>query len=467
MRKTMKKTLLLILLAIICLSIVFSTVAIAFGEENTLKGSNGLLISSNEDVEKIYSMTNGNITVDGEFTFNYWVEFEKQFKDRTCGTDGELKTANFLASELEKLGVEKYNGSYLQNFSEYSDNGDGTGTLLNSQNVVGVKKSKNVNAKQVVIGAHYDNSYGLIENARSEGAYDNASGVASVITIAKVLQDFEFDFDIVYAFFGMEEIGLFGSSAFVNKMSQVQKDNTILMINFDSTICGDYLYAYTDELPRLHEDLFFESDKELNLNALRKYPKDKKAVLVTAGDRFFMHTGQMSDNFPFLNAKINAISFTGYNLESDKIVGVLEKEGETDIMHTTNDNVEKILKLYGEQFVTKRFSDSISVVLSTLAKDNFQEVMIQSAEENNIPYFVYGKVFIGITYGVVLVAFVLAIFLTVRKLQKETVDKTGKSDETIMQEDIFKTFEEIKNASPNAQQNQKKDNDDDDIFGLK
>ncbi|MEG2002931.1 MAG: M28 family peptidase, partial [Clostridia bacterium] len=300
-----------------------------------------------------------------------------------------------------------------------------------------------------------------------QGAYDNASGVTNVITMAKVLKDFEFDFDIVYVLFGMEERGMYGSSSFVNKLGEVGKNNTLLMINFDSTICGDYLYAYSDELPRLHEDIFFESDKTLDMKLLRRFPADKKAMLVNFGDTFFVNVGQMSDNYSFINADINTISFSGYNLESKTNVAGIEKEGSTDIMHTSNDNVEKILKLYGEEFVTKRLSQLPSVALSTILRNDFVQVMEKSDKFDSTPSILYKKWFIGVVYGVVVAGFVLALWLVMRKLKKEKAEPIQSDPVVVSQEDVFKFVEELKKA--NEQQNGKhKDNDDDDdIFGLK
>ncbi|MEG1805241.1 MAG: M28 family peptidase [Clostridia bacterium] len=458
--KTIKKVLIVALIFLICASIIASTVAIAMGEEN-------IFIAPNGEEDKIYTNSNNNIVVDGKFPYDWWLDFSNKFINRTSGTAEEKLVADYLKTQFIELGLSDYNGDYFQNFSQYDDNGDGTGTMLYSQNVVGVQKSKTGGGKQIVIGAHYDNSFNLTGETHSQGAYDNASGVTNVITMAKVLKDFEFDFDIVYVLFGMEERGMYGSSSFVNKLGEVGKNNTLLMINFDSTICGDYLYAYSDELPRLHEDIFFESDKTLDMKLLRRFPADKKAMLVNFGDTFFVNVGQMSDNYSFINADINTISFSGYNLESKTNVAGIEKEGSTDIMHTSNDNVEKILKLYGEEFVTKRLSQLPSVALSTILRNDFVQVMEKSDKFDSTPSILYKKWFIGVVYGVVVAGFVLALWLVMRKLKKEKAEPIQSDPVVVSQEDVFKFVEELKKA--NEQQNGKhKDNDDDDdIFGLK
>jgi hypothetical protein len=59
-----------------------------------------------------------------------------------------------------------------------------------------------------VIGAHYD-------SAGSPGADDDASGVAAVLEIARVLSAYESEYTIKYIAFDVEEYGMHGSDAYV------------------------------------------------------------------------------------------------------------------------------------------------------------------------------------------------------------------------------------------------------------
>ena len=60
-----------------------------------------------------------------------------------------------------------------------------------------------------VIGAHYD-------SAGTPGADDNASGVAGVMEIARILSTYRTDYTIKYMAFDMEEYGLYGSWAYAS-----------------------------------------------------------------------------------------------------------------------------------------------------------------------------------------------------------------------------------------------------------
>jgi hypothetical protein len=85
----------------------------------------------------------------------------------------------------------------------------------------------------VVIGAHLDH-LGRRGGAIYPGAEDNASGVAVVLGIARALatRQGELSRSVLFVFFGAEEIGMEGSSAFVHE-PPVSRDRIAAMINVD------------------------------------------------------------------------------------------------------------------------------------------------------------------------------------------------------------------------------------------
>ncbi|HET6582843.1 MAG TPA: M20/M25/M40 family metallo-hydrolase, partial [Nannocystaceae bacterium] len=76
-------------------------------------------------------------------------------------------------------------------------------------NVVGTLAGES--RERVVVGAHYDHIPGC------SGADDNASGVAGVLELARVLARHEFERTLVLVCFDAEEAGLLGSSAWVQQ----------------------------------------------------------------------------------------------------------------------------------------------------------------------------------------------------------------------------------------------------------
>ncbi len=159
---------------------------------------------------------------------------------RLTGSEGERKAAEFLSKKLKKYGLK----SSLQPF-EYSyktnPHDENSSVKMNGRNVVGYLDNKA--KKTIVIGAHYDhlglnehnnstlaNSKGLIHN----GADDNASGVTSVLELARLFSQNKKkeNANFIFAFFSGEEDGLMGSKQLADDLSKENRKITA-MINMD------------------------------------------------------------------------------------------------------------------------------------------------------------------------------------------------------------------------------------------
>lgn len=363
---------------------------------------------------------NGIITFNSEKVYDILEDFLTNNPNRESGTENEKNSADYLQGVLENLGYNPYKGKYQQEFSLVAGNADGTNHIVYSQNVVGTINSKNATEKQIIIGAHYDN---VSQNIQSQGAYDNGSGVAGVIALADVLSTANLPYNVVIVFFGMEESGLYGSENFVKNMTKEEKDNTLLMINLDSISCGDYLYAFSDEIPRTHEKIFFESSEKVNF-PLRKMPYDKKTVgIYTSFTKPFTHIGLQSDNAYFVEEKIPAISFVGYNLESKQSVVGEEGENKIDIMHTGNDTLSGIIEIYGEDVVLERLGKVPSLIATTLLNEDFVAEMEYSKDNPTVIDLFYKKWFFLVVVGVFFLAFALVVVLLYIKYNKEKPEK--------------------------------------------
>ena len=92
----------------------------------------------------------------------------------------------------------------------------------------------------VIIGAHYDTV------ANTQGANDNASGVAALMAVAARARDRAYPFEIRFILFGAEEIGLFGSRHYAQEMSADETADTVAMLNLDVVGSGDGFEARGD-----------------------------------------------------------------------------------------------------------------------------------------------------------------------------------------------------------------------------
>lgn len=111
---------------------------------------------------------------------------------------------------------------------------------VKTSNIGGVIAGKKRPGCYVVIGAHYDHlGYGDIASAtpwRREihpGADDNASGVAGLLEIARILSRDPLDCSCAIVFFSAEEVGAAGSEYFVRN-PPFPLDSVIAMINLDT-----------------------------------------------------------------------------------------------------------------------------------------------------------------------------------------------------------------------------------------
>ncbi len=84
-----------------------------------------------------------------------------------------------------------------------------------------------------VVGAHYDSV------PQSYGASDNASGVATVLEMARAEALEDIPGNQCFVLFGAEELGLFGSAHFVAQLTPEERSAIRAMLNFDMTGVGD------------------------------------------------------------------------------------------------------------------------------------------------------------------------------------------------------------------------------------
>ena len=110
-----------------------------------------------------------------------------------------------------------------------------------SRNVIAYKRSALGIDRTVIIGAHYDTV------ADTQGASDNGSGLATVLTIAKHVAAHDYPFNVRIVLFGAEEVGLHGSYHYADNMGLKDFDNTIAMMNFDAFGSGTKLGITGDD----------------------------------------------------------------------------------------------------------------------------------------------------------------------------------------------------------------------------
>ncbi|QHF29285.1 autotransporter outer membrane beta-barrel domain-containing protein [Pseudomonas sp. R32] len=223
-----------------------------------------------------------------------------------------------------------------------------------SQNVIASAPGQN--STYVVLGAHYDTYFG---RPTLQGLDDNASGAAVLTEIARNLGGVALENGLEVVGFGAEEEGLRGSRAYVASLSDSQRANLLGMINLDSLITGDKMYAhaasnsvanpalgaYRDQLLRIAQEMNIPLFTNPGLNP--EYP---------AG------TGCCSDGESFKGLNVPVLFIEATNWELGELDGY-EQTGNPAIPggstwhDPAEDNQQVLTHAFGQERIDQRLRD--------------------------------------------------------------------------------------------------------------
>lgn len=198
---------------------------------------------------------------------------------RETATQGELIAAQYIQSKLIEAGIKPYFKTYLDSFDSKSKIG---------VNVVGFIEGNDPVLKNeiVILGAHYDHvgfGHKVANDSIANGANDNASGTAAVLTIANRIAKSKVNKrSVIVALFSGEEKGLVGSKALAKKLKEqkinlytllnfemlgvpfIDRDYEVFLTGYELSNLGDKLNAYTNST------LFGRSDVATKYNLFRR-----------------------------------------------------------------------------------------------------------------------------------------------------------------------------------------------------
>ena len=221
---------------------------------------------------------------------------------RKAGTEGERMASDYVYDRLKEAGVVMLTGKEGQDFTIEAPDGD-----IKSRNIVGVVQGYDtlLRNEYILVGAHVDN-LGLLETTvdgrkvvkKYPGADDNASGVAALIELARLVaaNDFHFRRSILFVAFGASERGLAGSWYFANRAFG-DIGSVKAAVNLDMLGRGQKEYPFR----------VFSSLEKQQLTRLLDKVLDEPVATPPA---LFEGTLQTSDHLPFYEKKIPVFVFT-------------------------------------------------------------------------------------------------------------------------------------------------------------
>ena len=358
-------------------AVILAVILFAFILNSALHTPNSALVSAE-------AATNG-------YAYKYMEKFFEDGKNRQRRTDDDAaeKTVDWIAAEFEALGLEssvvKKNETDKDFRKPFDITSAGTiftqGATKTAYNVAGLFKAGG-SLNTVVIGANYDNLYGLQYSqgftSKSEGVLDNASGICSMLAVAQaVVENAKPEnggilpgFNIIFVAFGANNDGLLGSADFVNDMSAYKGSlpgldfsKISLMVNLSRVAGGDKLYLYCDEVETLHQNLIKRvADGQNNFYGLNLPPQNKKIVLDGSSPLGYTHKGLQGDHYYFWAGGVNTACFFGYNWD---VNGTGDTESETGtVAGTVNDAWDKLFTIYKDG--AKMMDSAVNIVTGVI-----------------------------------------------------------------------------------------------------
>ncbi len=174
-----------------------------------------------------------------------------ELKGRRSGEKGNEVAREYIVTRFEKLGLEKFNDTYLQPFSFYKRF---TKKVYDCNNIIGKITGTKHPEKYIVLTAHYDH-VGEKNDKIYNGADDNASGISGILAAAAFYKKNPPKHSIIIIAFDAEELGLEGAKHFVDH-SPVAIENILMNVNLDMIsrndkneiyICGTHHYPILKE----------------------------------------------------------------------------------------------------------------------------------------------------------------------------------------------------------------------------
>jgi hypothetical protein len=227
------------------------------------------------------------------------------FEGRESGSEGINKAAVYIENYFKKLGIGPFFENYRDSFVVHD---------MYGFNVIGLIKGNDPMLKDefIILSAHYDHigkKFGAKEDSVYNGANDNATGVSTVLNIAKIIAENNLNKrSIIIALFSAEELGLVGSEHFANKIFD-QKDQAYCAVNID--MIGSVLSNHPAKV-------YLSGYKKSNMAEILNNYIGTEAIVNWKNEEAYS-LFMLSDNYPIYQVlKIPAHTFCTFDFKNYK-----------------------------------------------------------------------------------------------------------------------------------------------------
>jgi uncharacterized protein YhjY with autotransporter beta-barrel domain len=218
-----------------------------------------------------------------------------------------------------------------------------------------VAHAPGTSGQNVLVGAHFDTYFG---RPTLQGFDDNASGTSVMTEIARNLSGLALENGLTFVAFGAEEEGLVGSTDYMRKVFFGENPPLLAMINIDSLITGDKMYAGAN-------GVWFQKQVALRDHVLRIAKEMNIDLISTPSGR-----GCCSDAVPFeeLNIPVLFAGATNWDLGKENGHTQTDHPGISDGVtwhEPEEDNQAFLTSTLGKERIAQRLRD-FSRVLTRL-----------------------------------------------------------------------------------------------------
>ncbi len=217
-----------------------------------------------------------------------------KYEGRKTGSRGNALAAEYIINRFKEIGLKSYNRDFKHPFMFKNRRNE----EINGVNLIGYIKGKS--EEVIVISAHYDH-VGINNSEIFNGADDNASGVAAILSIAKYFKVNKPKNTLLFIAFDAEEMGLQGAYSFL-KYPLPSRESIKLNINLDMVSHNDKseIYAAGTFKTPIIKDILKLADKNTGITI--KFGHDEPG---TGKDDWTMQ----SDHGPFAKENIPFVYF--------------------------------------------------------------------------------------------------------------------------------------------------------------
>ncbi len=289
------------------------------------------------------------------------------FPGRMAGSPAELLTADYLMLQFKSWGYQSNIRQFTARYHYTQADGQQTQQNIIGNSVIAVHPGKE--SQQIIIMAHLDTRIPISDKERNnnlgglslQGVDDNASGLGVMLELAQRLRNTPTRYSIRFIATSGKQLGTAGASSVLQRMSQEEQKNTLLVINLDSLIVGEKLtFINSAATPAAVQKM--SRDKALALARQFAIPAAISSDILSSEESDFYREIALFDRvgIPVLSVSSGRVSKKQYRPQQ-RAVSKAFPEG-TAHHQTTRDNIQYLDKwLPGK--IKQRTRDSVRIML--------------------------------------------------------------------------------------------------------